>query len=184
MVNSSSCSEIESKVEPQTPVQVPTETRPWWVYFLYAGTDTITRVLSTRLTADGKDGQKPARGVNVSHEEGLKPSIDPEMITATTVIGQRVIGSDGKELGKIQEVAMDLVNSEVSYFVLSMGGLLGFGDKFYALPLNSLTLKPEEKIFYLNMDKKSLKRMPGFDKHNWPKKATWPSTTQDNGNQE
>jgi sporulation protein YlmC with PRC-barrel domain len=163
-----SCSETspESRLEP----------RPWWAYFVYAGSDVLGRVLSARIAEDGKEDNKQALGVNVSQSGELKPGIDPERITATTIIGERVMGSDGKELGKITEVALDLTTGFISYFVLSVGGILGFGDKFYALPLPSLTLKPEERTFYIDINKKKLKQMPEFDKHNWPKKAEWTVT--------
>jgi sporulation protein YlmC with PRC-barrel domain len=164
------------QIEPETIVEkvettIETRPRPWWLYFLYAGTDVLSKVMSTRFTADGRDGQRHGGGVNVSRTENLTPAIDPERVTATTVIGESVKGSDGKQLGKVEEVAMDLTTGTVSYLVLSVGGILGFGDRFYAVPLDTLTLKPAEKTFYMDMDKKKLKKIPGFDKHNWPKKA-------------
>lgn len=151
-----------------------THSRPWWVYFLYAGTGVLGRVLSTRFSINSANGRRIPAGIVVNKEDGLKPGLNPEIITATTLIGQRIEGSDGKELGKIEEVAMDLTQGAISYFVLSSGGILGIGDKFYAVPLTALTLKPEKKSFYLYMNKKELKRMPEIDKHNWPRKAVWP----------
>ena len=151
-----------------------TKSRPWWLYFLYAGTDVLGRVLTAGISADGQNGRNFARGVSITREGGLQPGIDPEMITATTVIGERILGSDGQALGKIEEVAMDLTTGRISYFVLSVGGFWGFGDKFYAIPLGVLTMNPEEKVYRLDIDKNKLKQIPGFDKHDWPKKAEWP----------
>lgn len=146
---------------------------PWWVYFLYAGSDVLGRVLAARAATDGQN-EKPARGAKVSLTGGLEPGVDPERITATAIIGERILGSDGKELGKVEEVAMNLTTGEVSYLVLAAGGVMGFGGKFYALPLESLTFNPEDKTFTIDLNKKQLKLIPEFDKHNWPKKATWP----------
>jgi sporulation protein YlmC with PRC-barrel domain len=150
--------------------------RPWWLYFLYAGTDVLGRVLTTAFPPDGRDGLESITGIRVHRGEDLKPGIDPERITATTIIGERVIGSDGNELGKIEEVALDLTTGAVSYLVMSAGGVFGFGDRFYALPLGALTISPGEKTFHLEIDKKQLKRLPGFNKQDWPKKAHWPIT--------
>lgn len=133
-------------------------------------------LLSTNLFVYGGDGCKTGPGINITRGGTLKPGIEPEMITATTVIGERVIGSNGKELGKIQEIAMDLTTGTISYFILSVGGIFGFANKLYAIPLDALTLDPEATIFYLDINKKALKQLPEIDKHNWPKKAMWPAS--------
>jgi sporulation protein YlmC with PRC-barrel domain len=156
--------------------------RPGWTYFLFAATDVLGRVLTARFSGDGRDGHKPAAGVNVGRLEELKPGIQPEMITSTTVIGQRVLGSDGKALGKIEEVALDLTTGVISYLVLAVGGVFGFADKLYAVPLNYLTMNPEEKVFYLDMDKKKLKQMPQIDKYDWPRKTNWPEPPDNTAN--
>ncbi len=149
------------------------ESLPWWVYPLFAGSDVAGRVLSARFSGNGNH-QKSTKGVNIRQTEDIKPGIDPEKISSTSIIGQRVMGSDGKQLGKIEEITLDLTTGTVAYFVLSSGGVFGIGDRFYALPPQTLTLKPEEKTFYLGIDKKTLKQMPKIDKNNWPQKASWP----------
>jgi sporulation protein YlmC with PRC-barrel domain len=116
----------------------------------------------------------PARGVSIREKQGKPFSIDPQHITATTVIGDKVIGKDGKELGKIEEIMLDLTTGRVKYLVLSSGGILGIGDRFFALPLEHLTFDPEERIFYLDIERNTLKRQPGFDKEDWPSQAEWP----------
>ncbi len=161
-----------SQSSPQTESRI-SPACPWWVYLLNAGTDVLGKVLVTRLTTDGR---KPAGGVRVARAQSLKPPVEAVMITATTVIGQRVRGSDGKPLGRIEEIAMDLTRGTVSYLVLGTGGFFGFASKFYAVPLKSLTLQPEEKLFLLDIDKKKLKQMPEINKHNWPRQPQWPST--------
>jgi sporulation protein YlmC with PRC-barrel domain len=163
----------QTKTSPVKPAQKESYrvvTYPWWLYLIVNGTNVMSRVLSRD---DGRDGSGLRRGVMVSRNE-IKTGVDPSMITATTVIGEHVKGSDGRDLGKIEEVAMDLTTGTVSYFVLSVGGFFGFSDKFYAIPLGSLTFKPAEKVFYLPMDKKRLKQMKDFDKHDWPRRAAWP----------
>jgi sporulation protein YlmC with PRC-barrel domain len=153
---------------------------PWWVHLLNASTDLLGKVLVTRLIIDSQDGLKPARGIQVLRKDALQPSIEPERITATTLIGQLVKGTDGKPLGRIEEITMDLTRGFISYLVLSSGGIFGFASKFYSIPLNMLTLKPEEKTFYVDIDKKKLKQMPEIDKHNWPKQPIWPATDTHN----
>lgn len=112
----------------------------------------------------------PTKGVDVQE----KPPVDqsrrrPEFIAATTVIGTKLKGNDGSILGKIEEIMLDLTDGKVIYLVLSSGGVIGLGDKFLALPLDDLAFDQESKAYTMNIDKKTFKKQPGFDKNNWPR---------------
>ncbi len=121
----------------------------------------------------------PAKGVNVREKPPDEQDVDPGFITASTVIGDKVKGKDGKELGKIEEIMMDLRTGTLTYLVLSTGGVLGIGDKFFALPLEHLTFDVGEKVFYIDITRDTLKKHRGFDREEWPRKATWPITPRD-----
>jgi len=116
----------------------------------------------------------PPKGITVREASRHKLAVDPSLISATTIIGDKVKGKDGKELGKIEEIMLDLTTSTLAYLVLSSGGVMGIGDKFFALPLDQLSYDPVERTFYLEIDKKSLKSHSGFDKEEWPRRAIWP----------
>lgn len=99
----------------------------------------------------------------------------PEVLSATTMIGDGVVNPEGKDLGKIEEIMLDLDRGQVAYAVLSFGGLLGIGDKFFAIPWDALKLDAENHRFILDIQKETLKNAPGFDKDNWPEttSAEW-----------
>lgn len=123
----------------------------------------------------------PRKGVLVVREETSlyrEAGIDPRRITATTIIGDKVKNSAGKELGKIEEVVMDLIDGSVSYIVLSVGGFAGIGDRFFAIPLTALAFDVKAREFYIDTDKKVLEKNRGFDKNNWPQEAQWPLNKQ------
>lgn len=92
----------------------------------------------------------------------------PRVLSATSVIGDRVRNSAGENLGKIEEVMLDLHAGRIAYAVLSFGGFLGLGDKLFAIPWQALRLDAENECFVLDVDKEVLKNAPGFDKNNWP----------------
>lgn len=92
----------------------------------------------------------------------------PMVLSATTMIGDDVRNPEGENLGKLEELMVDLEDGRVAYAVLSFGGFLGLGDKLFAIPWQALTMRTEEKAFVLNVDKETLKNAPGFDKDNWP----------------
>ena len=57
----------------------------------------------------------------------------------------------------------------VSYAVLSFGGILGMGDKLFAVPLEAFDFGTSDSDnVILNVSKETLENAPGFDKDNWP----------------
>ncbi len=100
---------------------------------------------------------------------------EPQVLSATTIIGDKVINPQGEHLGEIKELMIDLDLGRVAYAVLSFGGVMGMGEKLFAIPFQALQLRPDRHEFVLNVDKEKLKKAPGFDKNNWPSTAdrTW-----------
>jgi sporulation protein YlmC with PRC-barrel domain len=99
----------------------------------------------------------------------------PALMGANTLLGNDVYNTDGEDLGDIQEFMLDMASGRVSYAVLSFGGLLGMGDKLFAVPWAALKLDTVNKRFTLNVPKAMLKDAPGFNKDNWPSMSdeTW-----------
>ncbi len=90
-------------------------------------------------------------------------------IKASDLIGKEVTNPKGKNLGEIK----DLVNNwrsggYIEYAVLSFGGFLGLGDKYFAVPWEVMALSGDKEQFILNVKEERLKNAPGFDKDNWP----------------
>ena len=92
----------------------------------------------------------------------------PALMGADTLIGDDVYNHSDEELGDIKEIMLDMRTGQIAYAVLSFGGILGMGDKLFAVPWERLTLDTVNKRFLLNVDKDLLKNAPGFDKNNWP----------------
>ena len=92
----------------------------------------------------------------------------PALMGADTLIGDDVYNHEDEELGDIKEIMLDMRTGQIAYAVLSFGGVLGMGDKLFAVPWERLTLDTVNKRFLLNVDKDLLKNAPGFDKDNWP----------------
>jgi sporulation protein YlmC with PRC-barrel domain len=92
----------------------------------------------------------------------------PRVLSATTMIGDKVVSPDGEDLGMLKELMLDLDEGRINYAVLSSGGFLGLGDKLFAIPWEALTINTEDHTFILNVDKEQLEDAPGFDQDNWP----------------
>ena len=90
------------------------------------------------------------------------------LISTSKIIGDDVKNTMGEDLGKIEDIMLDAETSQIAYVVLSFGGFLGIGDKYFAIPWQSLRLSMDENVFYLDISKEKLENAPGFDKENWP----------------
>lgn len=90
------------------------------------------------------------------------------VVKASEVTGVDVRNTTGDNLGEINEIVIDKVDGKVNYLVLDFGGVLGFGNKFFAIPWKLFSYDTNEDCFILNIDKERLKNAPGFDKDHWP----------------
>jgi sporulation protein YlmC with PRC-barrel domain len=99
----------------------------------------------------------------------------PALMGADTLLGNAVHNKDGEDLGEIKEFMIEMASGKVAYAVLSFGGLLGMGNKLFAVPWAALKLDTVNKRFTLNVPKEALKDAPGFDKDHWPPMSdrTW-----------
>jgi sporulation protein YlmC with PRC-barrel domain len=100
------------------------------------------------------------------------------LMGADTLIGEDVYNHKDEDLGDIEEIMLDMNSGRVAYAVLSFGGLMGVGEKLFAVPWSALKLDTENKRFILGVDKERLETAPGFDKDNWPDMAdlNWQNT--------
>ena len=90
---------------------------------------------------------------------------------AASLVGDKVVNLKGENLGKVEEIMINIDSGEVAYAVLSFGGFLGMGDKLFAIPWEALTLDEDNKWFALNVSQDKLEKAPGFDKNHWPDMA-------------
>jgi sporulation protein YlmC with PRC-barrel domain len=93
------------------------------------------------------------------------------VLSAATLTGHRVRNPAGEDLGKVEEIMIDVPTGSVAYAVISFGGFLGIGDKLFAIPWRALTLNEGNHEFILNVDRRRLEDAPGFDRDNWPNMA-------------
>jgi len=77
----------------------------------------------------------------------------------------------GEDLGSIKDVVIDISEGCIAYAALSFGGIMGLGDKLFAVPWEALQYSAADDVFVLDVSKERLENAPGFDKDNWPTTA-------------
>lgn len=95
----------------------------------------------------------------------------PINLSSSSITGTDVVNVQGDNLGDIKEIMIDLTTGRVSYVVLSFGGFLGIGEKYFAVPWEAFTIDTDNKQIILSVPKEKLDNAPGFDKDQWPTNA-------------
>ena len=92
----------------------------------------------------------------------------PTILSAGTLLNTEVTNIEGEDLGTIVSYGVDMEQGRIAFAVLSFGGWMGLGDKWFAVPWEALEYSMHDKKFILNVDRDFLKEAPGMDKENWP----------------
>lgn len=90
------------------------------------------------------------------------------VLSASTLIGDDIENHHGENLGKLEDIMLNLHSGQIAYAVISFGGFLGLGEKLFAVPWNKLHVDQEKECIIFEVSKEQLESMPGFDKDNWP----------------
>lgn len=104
-------------------------------------------------------------GVN---REGAHPNIPLRYLTASSIIGDKVYNDKNENMGKIEDIMLDITKGTIEYVVIEFGGFLTIGEKYFAIPFSLLKVDPERKAFVFNQSREMLEKAPGFDLNHWP----------------
>ncbi len=82
------------------------------------------------------------------------------------LIGQKVVGQNGEELGTIDDLIIERESGKIEYALISSGGFLGIADTLRAVPISELEPRANEAgdeiAFGLPLDKARFKQAPTF----------------------
>lgn len=92
----------------------------------------------------------------------------PTALSASTLIGDPIRNPSGEKLGTLEEIMIFVDDGRIAYAVLSAGGVMGMGDRYFAIPWPMLSVDTDSHEMVLDVDKKEIEDSPGFDKDNWP----------------
>jgi sporulation protein YlmC with PRC-barrel domain len=93
------------------------------------------------------------------------------------IVGLAVKNKAGENIGKIDDLAIDMKSGDVHYAALAYGGVAGVGSKLFAVPLQKMTFVMGEpnnrnsRHFVFDVSKDELDKSNGFDTSHWPNVA-------------
>jgi putative membrane protein len=114
-----------------------------------------------QVTAAVEEGAQPdaATQQQGSMEQATTQSEQP--VSVDQVLGSRVFNAEGQEVGAIEDLVLD--QNQIAYAVVSVGGLLGLGEKRVAVPLDDLQLGEGETYLMSSATQDQLEQMPEYD---------------------
>jgi sporulation protein YlmC with PRC-barrel domain len=92
----------------------------------------------------------------------------PRVMSTSSLSKNKVTNMNGEDLGKIEDIMIDLETGRIAFAVLSTGGFIGREARLYAIPWESLTLSLHDKKYILNITRETLENAPNFNRTNWP----------------
>ena len=93
------------------------------------------------------------------------------IVPAAKLLGGKVRNPAGEDLGKIEELMVDTPTGQVEYVVIAFGGVMGIGEKLFAVPWRALAPIEGTHEFVLDIDRRRMEESPGFDSNHWPDMA-------------
>jgi sporulation protein YlmC with PRC-barrel domain len=89
------------------------------------------------------------------------------MVRASDIVDMDVNSREGKDIGDIKELVLDMGAGKVRYAVLEFDPGWFKGEKLYAFPLSSFSARQDDDELMLNVDRAKLSSMKSIDPKNW-----------------
>jgi sporulation protein YlmC with PRC-barrel domain len=136
---------------------------------------------STQQGQSATQAGKDARAQNIqpstrtASKQGQQAMVD---MRASRIIGRDVHNAQGKELGEISDLVVDMNANRIQYAILQRGGVLGIGDKAYAIPVSRFTTSGDRRLT-LNLSEDQIKGSPEIDRRaDWNDARLWSNVGQ------
>jgi sporulation protein YlmC with PRC-barrel domain len=115
----------------------------------------------TTAHAQQAQSDSSAKAQAITPIAGIDDTVLAGSARASKLIGSKVYKGD-TSIGQIEDVLVDLGHETVTAVILSVGGVLGIGDKLVAVPVNQIKVGPEAK-FTTDLTKEQVVNAPTFD---------------------
>ena len=94
--------------------------------------------------------------------EGVAIDETDRLIASDKVAGTEIYDRSGERIGSVYNFMVDKVSGQVAYAVMSFGGFLGLGERFYPLPWKALTYDPARRGYVVDMDRATIETAPNY----------------------
>ena len=84
------------------------------------------------------------------------------LVASDKVQGTKIYSATGDNLGSVDEIMIDEKSGNIAYAIMSVGGFLGIGSRYYPLPWSMLRFDTNLMGYVTNVDRAQLKGAPAY----------------------
>src|ERR1700740_3442847 len=123
--------------------------------------------LIASLPALAQTGQAPSTGsptAQLTQQQAVITNQDESQVRVYRLIGSKVVGADGQEIGKVDDLLLDR-DQKLAGVIVSVGGFLGVGSKSVALPADRVDISQaygDQRVVKIDATKEELAAAPAF----------------------
>ena len=110
-------------------------------------------------TQQGVDLEKQPPGPAVAQEQ-LAPHQQGDLREAASLMGQTVTSKDGKELGTVSNLLVDMDTGQIHYLTVSTSGEADAAVQEYAVPWKAVERSPETEELALDISQDKFRNAP------------------------
>jgi sporulation protein YlmC with PRC-barrel domain len=81
-------------------------------------------------------------------------------IRANKVIGTRVLNMSDEHIGKVEDIVLDKLSSNILFAVVGFGGFLGMAEKYHPVPWSSLDYDEARDAYVVDFTREQLQTAP------------------------
>ncbi|MFG0262396.1 MAG: PRC-barrel domain-containing protein [Novipirellula sp. JB048] len=132
------------------------------------------------LNVTAQESREPVRDKTRGADAGkLDAKTSGTNIRASQLIGMNIQNDRGESVGEIEDLVIDSASGRVRYAAVTYGGIIGIGNKLFAVPFAAFQFKPDPEdpddaddyVLVLNVTQQQLEGAEGFDEDHWPNMA-------------
>lgn len=119
------------------------------------------------LSAQAQQGQPPAANSSArATATAAQPGQNYRAVRASKLIGMEVRNPQGTNIGKINDVIVDMTSGKVRYAMLEFDPGILQGERLFAVPTNELRMAGDRDQLVYNMTRERLERA-GVERSTW-----------------
>lgn len=150
---------------------------------LFGGLLCASVVATAVVGADEKSAREQAKESSQTLVGRADSKTSAFNIRASKLMGMNIENPQGDGVGEIKDLVLDSSTGKIRYAAVTYGGLLGIGNKLFAVPFEAFEYRlkagtTDEHVLVLNVTENQLKGHTGFNEDHWPNFAD-PSFTSD-----
>jgi hypothetical protein len=123
----------------------------------------IITIATNGAAQESREPRVAAAGPQRTAETTLAQWLLDKDMRVSEFVGKRVIDPNGEDLGEVEDLLASPGQSEQPVVVLSIGGVLGVGDKWYASSLEQLRVADDNERLVLDKTQAEIEAAPDFD---------------------